>query len=905
VLAVTAANTTTWRPGGEVVWAPAPSGSDDTATIQALIASDTIVQFRAGTYLFTVLNAAARCTLRGYGQDGRQTTLKFLAGTMTDDHQRNIYLLDDHGFTIENLIIDGNRDNFALATALVGTGVLTGTGAGTAGVTSNGITDTDAFYARVDNEIIYVTAGGTTNSWTITRAMHRTTAAAHSVGATITYLTGNLNSNSAIRCEVSDDVVLRNVKIVDARMSAMYMYMCERSIIEDCEVLDPWVNGILWQNSCHYGRATNNRVIRPGAMSNPTNTPNAEPPTLTSVTTGGTVAAGTYRIAVTWITTTGTLETLGNYATITTTGSTSVITVARPDFPTGITTWNMYATSVGGTTLRRQNGSALTGTTTTITAAPSTGGALIPTGLVTTDSIKGLGGAFNSADLTTVSESMLWEGNYIDLDTYGAPPNVPDMMIVEAFGCNRARIVNNMVLGPQNEAGHPFGISTGDNADSVNITGNICRRNLYFGIETAENSHGSRIESNYVDDYFIGITVSTSQVGARSDGHIIVGNEFRNGRAWAGNNNSASIQLNGECKRVIIQGNEFIDMYAVGVNLLGTNVQDANIANNLFVMKKQTRASTTIDAIAIATGSGHIISGNYFGPGPVKTVAPAETASTCPIRGVNITGGVGIERMLIFGNHFNGIAPDNSTLAPHGIQFNGAVDRTQVYGNTFENLSVAAVFQTGTPGTEPNYIYANAIVTNVATPWYSGLKDIDLIQYLGAGGGASTITSTVTLANTNTEQTLDSVLVPANWLQPGACFRLTADGTAGTTNTGPSMTWRLRIGPTGLTTPYTGTQIAATIVVTPASTNQSGKPWRTQFDINVRATGASGTVIGNGFCWNEVATTAPNFAKGSGITAPVAVDTTVNRELYLTFQWGTASASNDMAATNVTLERVK
>lgn len=713
----------------DFVWAPEPSGSDDTTTLQNLLASNRIVQLRAGTYLFSILNFSgiSNCALRGWGNPyGLGTTLKFLSGTMTDDHQRNVYFFGGSNNRLESLIIDGNRSGYVLATALVGGGGVTTTGQTAWTVSSNGITDTDAFFARVDDEIVYVTAGGTTTSWTVVRAQHRTTAATHSVGATITYLTGNVSANSAIRNEFCDSVVIRNVRVTDARMSGMYFYHANNVILENCEIYDPYANGVLFQESCHYSQAKYNTVKRPGAMTNPQLIANAGQPTLSTSASGGTVAAGTYQLAYTWITAGG--ETLGHKASITTTGTTSTITATVPALPSGATGWNLYSSQAGGSTLTRQNGSPLTGTSSTITAPPSSGGAAFPTAAkVSTDSIKGLGSAFNSADLTTVHESQLYEGNLVDADTYIDGPNAPDFMLMEGFGSTRSRWVNNIVQGSLSQpSGSTFGISTGANADSVNILGNLVRRNIYFGIETSEDSHGSRIESNYIDDYYVGVTISTSQAGARSDGHTIVGNEIRNGRAWGASTSSAAIQISGECKRCDILGNNLIDMRAIGVNLLGTNVQDVIINGNYFVVKKQP-ANVMIEGIQIFTGTGHQITNNFFGPGPVKTASPAETASPARIRPINISGSAAIDRMLITGNRFNGAAPSGGTSADDGILMQNQVERTTINNNFFENFVLSAIRQVGTLGTAGNSIGPNTYGTGLPAQYLVGLNRLDIV----------------------------------------------------------------------------------------------------------------------------------------------------------------------------------
>ena len=100
-------------------------------------------------------------------------------------------------------------------------------------------------------------------------------------------------------------------------------------------------------------------------------------PTLAASGTGGTLAAGIWTVAFTYVTGGG--ETLvGPTATATTTGTTSSITSSIPALPPDSATgWNIYVSSaVNGSTLLKSNGVLQTGTSYVITAAGS--GAAVP-----------------------------------------------------------------------------------------------------------------------------------------------------------------------------------------------------------------------------------------------------------------------------------------------------------------------------------------------------------------------------------------------------------------------------------------------------------------------------------------------------------------------------------------------
>lgn len=108
--------------------------------------------------------------------------------------------------------------------------------------------------------------------------------------------------------------------------------------------------------------------------------PTPADPVLTHAATGGTVAAGTYQVATTYINARGTTLP-SNTVSVTTTGSTSTITVDSPPAVPGATGWYAYVTSAGGDTPTRQQdpGSPTAiGTNYTLTAPPKTNGAGVP-----------------------------------------------------------------------------------------------------------------------------------------------------------------------------------------------------------------------------------------------------------------------------------------------------------------------------------------------------------------------------------------------------------------------------------------------------------------------------------------------------------------------------------------------
>jgi flagellar hook-associated protein 3 FlgL len=102
------------------------------------------------------------------------------------------------------------------------------------------------------------------------------------------------------------------------------------------------------------------------------------PAGLTTATTGGTLAAGTYTVAYSFTSATGESP-ASPLATVTTTGATSTINVAPPTLPPGATGWNAYISPVGASSpLYRQNAAPLGAASFTQSAPPSTTGAQAP-----------------------------------------------------------------------------------------------------------------------------------------------------------------------------------------------------------------------------------------------------------------------------------------------------------------------------------------------------------------------------------------------------------------------------------------------------------------------------------------------------------------------------------------------
>ncbi len=154
-------------------------------------------------------------------------------------------------------------------------------------------------------------------------------------------------------------------------------------------------------------------------------------------------------------------------------------------------------------------------------------------------------------------------------------------------------------------------------------------------------------------------------------------------------------------------------------------------------------------------------------------------------------------------------------------------------------------------------------------------------------------TADKTIANTTTETTLfgsgvGSLTLPANFFVAGRSVRVNLYGyIAGVTT--PNIRLRARLG---------GTQVCDTGAIASVLTLSVVEGLLLTAIITCRSTGSSGTVIGQVY-WEIDGNTG---FQGSETNATTTVNTTASQALDVTWEWGTASASNTLTITNATVE---
>ena len=135
--------------------------------------------------------------------------------------------------------------------------------------------------------------------------------------------------------------------------------------------------------------------------------------------------------------------------------------------------------------------------------------------------------------------------------------------------------------------------------------------------------------------------------------------------------------------------------------------------------------------------------------------------------------------------------------------------------------------------------------------------------------------------------------IKANTLVSGSTFRITACGTMGIiANLQPSIRIRVKLGSSVVidTAPTTGPYYASSFFLTGMFT--------------IVDVGASGTSSGNLLCLIQNSSNSSTHTIHSATNTPVTVNTTIDQNFDITFQWGTASASNTVFVTNLMVERL-
>lgn len=163
-------------------------------------------------------------------------------------------------------------------------------------------------------------------------------------------------------------------------------------------------------------------------------------------------------------------------------------------------------------------------------------------------------------------------------------------------------------------------------------------------------------------------------------------------------------------------------------------------------------------------------------------------------------------------------------------------------------------------------------------------------------GVVFTQTADKTIANTTTETTLigtgvGTVTLPANFFTVGKTIRFRFRGIISDTGT-PTVQIKIKLGATTIADSGTVALILSTL---------SNDYFEVEGGLTCRTTGATGTVISSGVMLYDKNANASN-AIGIINTGTTTIDTTASQAFDVTFDWGTASASNTITSQIGTVE---
>lgn len=142
---------------------------------------------------------------------------------------------------------------------------------------------------------------------------------------------------------------------------------------------------------------------------------------------------------------------------------------------------------------------------------------------------------------------------------------------------------------------------------------------------------------------------------------------------------------------------------------------------------------------------------------------------------------------------------------------------------------------------------------------------------------------------------LPSITLPGNTLEVGSEFELYAEGQFSNTGT-PTLLLGFYYGGVA------GVALAASTAIT-TTTGATAWPWQLQYRGTVRAGGATGSIQGQGrlYLGTSLVAATVRFIPETLALRTVTIDTSTAKAVTVGAQWGTASASNTLTCTNISL----
>jgi len=227
-------------------------------------------------------------------------------------------------------------------------------------------------------------------------------------------------------------------------------------------------------------------------------------------------------------------------------------------------------------------------------------------------------------------------------------------------------------------------------------------------------------------------------------------------------------------------------------------------------------------------------------------------------------------------------------------------------GTTLANMTIGGIFGFGGDVALSRNAAGVLEVDNLTAGQYRQLKlaGVTVAQTASQAGNVSSTQTTVTTTvdQTATAETAHAVYtVPANSVNIGTTFRITAWGDIDNGTTAITYTPRIRWGGTA------GTQLLATPTIVSTTTALTNKTWKVHALVTIRTTGATGTAMAQSTLSNHTANTTGAYAAdeaSSGGTA-VTIDTTANKDLDLTWTLSATTGTPHVRTYGAAIELLK
>ncbi len=167
--------------------------------------------------------------------------------------------------------------------------------------------------------------------------------------------------------------------------------------------------------------------------------------------------------------------------------------------------------------------------------------------------------------------------------------------------------------------------------------------------------------------------------------------------------------------------------------------------------------------------------------------------------------------------------------------------------------------------------------------------------------GLASLTSPVTISSASTETQLIGWTIPANMMDVGQTYEVTASGIIGSYSTAPTLQFQLRIGSTTLT----GTAIGTLTPVIGANVKNQG--WNLVYFLTVDSIDSAPTVTASGYVEGMFAASSAWSYTPTTTTVATALGSasTISNMIQLTFKFGSSNSADTLTCVTAEIQLIK